>query len=112
MVSPVSEMSVNVGRLVSWNVKLSAFDAAWPEFVSVTLTVPGACAGVVTPTDVLPQLLTAAFVPPNETDGNAGVHWMFEPLIVTAVPPLLVPLVGVSEVRTAAPPVPTPPRFA
>ena len=88
------------------------FEAGAPLFVSVTVTDPTACAGAVTPTDVLPQLLTAAFVPPNDTEGNAGVQTMPVPVSVTALPPLFEPLFGLMPVSTAAPPPAPPPTVA
>ena len=59
-------------------------------------------------TDVLPQLLTTAFEPPNETAGKAGVQTKPEPAMTTLVPPALVPVFGVSDVMLAAPPAPPP----
>ncbi len=74
------------------------------------MTAPVACAGETAVTEVLPQLVTEAFVPPNETEGKAGVQTKPLPAITTLVPPAFVPVFGVSEVMVA--PVPVPPTLA
>ena len=65
-----------------------------------------------------PQLVTTAFVPPNETAGKAGVHVMPVPVRVTLSPPEVVPLhprvlvLSTQFVNVAAPPVAPPPTVA
>src|SRR6266545_6700565 len=100
---PETVKLLNFGFVVSTYVKLRPLDAPAPGLVRVTVTAPTACAGVSTVTAVAPQLVTVALVPPNETVGNVGLHTMPEPEIVTTVPPLAVPVVGVSDVSVAAP---------
>ena len=87
------------------------FEAAWPLFVSVTVTAPGACAGETAVTDVPPQLLTAAVVPPKDTEGKAGVHTKPVPVRTTLSPPELLPVAGAIDVSVAVP-LATPPRLA
>src|SRR5712691_5100672 len=94
---------LNFGVVVSAKLNVSPLDGPAPGLVTVTVTAPVACAGVVSVSAVAPQLVTTALVPPNETVGNVGLHTMPEPLTVTVVPPLAEPVVGVSEVIVAAP---------
>src|SRR5438477_8655204 len=115
---PATDIPVNVGRVRSMNVYVRPFDAAAPLFVRVSVTEPGAWAGVVVFTEVLPQLVTTALVPPKETAGNAGVHVMPVPVRVTESPPAVVPLqpsplvVSTQFVSVAAPPLAPPPTVA
>lgn len=63
-----------------------------PGFVTVTVTAPAACAGVVAVMLVLLTTTTlVAAVPPNVTVAPAA---KLVPVIVTAVPPAVDPLVG------------------
>jgi hypothetical protein len=67
-----------------------------PFTVTATVTAPAACAGVVAVMVVL--LLTTTFVaavPPNVTVAPVT---KFVPVIVTAVPPAVVPLFGLTLV--------------
>ena len=64
----------------------------WPLTVTVTVTAPAACAGVVAVIDVLLTTTTlVAAVPPNVT---VAPEAKFVPVIVTAVPPPTGPLFG------------------
>ena len=105
-----TDIAVYDGAVKSAYVKVSPFDATPPLFVSVTVTAPVACAGETAVTEVLPQLVTEALVPPKETDGNAGVQTKPLPAMTTLVPPAFVPVFGVSEVIDA--PAPVPPTVA
>ena len=69
----------------------------WPLlFVTTTFTAPAACAGVVAVIVVLLTTTTlVAAVPPNVT---VAPDAKLVPLIVTGVPPLVVPEVGEIEV--------------
>jgi hypothetical protein len=72
-----------------------------PTFVTVTVTAPAAPAGVVAVIDVL--LTTATFVAavlPNVTVAPAT---KFVPVIVTAVPPAVVPLLGLTAANVGGP---------
>ena len=56
------------------------------------MTAPAACAGVVAVIDVLlPTVTPVAAVPPIVT---VAPDWKFAPVMVTAVPPAVVPEVG------------------
>ena len=68
----------------------------WPPvLVTTTLTAPAACAGVLAVICVaLTTTILVAAVPPNVTPAPA---WNPVPVIVTAVPPLVGPLVGDTE---------------
>jgi hypothetical protein len=60
-------------------------------FVTVTSTVPAACPGVVAEIDVALTAVTVADAPPMLTVAPA---WKFVPVIVTPVPPNVVPELG------------------
>jgi hypothetical protein len=63
-----------------------------PRLVTVTVTAPATCAGVVAVILVLLTTTTfVAAVPPNVTVAPVA---KFVPVIVTAVPPAVVPLFG------------------
>ena len=65
-----------------------------PRLVTVTVTAPAACAGVVAVIDVLLTTTTlVAAVPPNDTVAPVA---KFVPVMVTAVPPPVGPLFGVT----------------
>ena len=65
-----------------------------PGLVTVTVTAPAACAGVVAVIEVLLTTTTlVAAVPPNVTVAPAA---KFVPVIVTAVPPSVEPLLGLT----------------
>lgn len=85
---------VTVGK--SPNVKPLARVAVPPAVVTATAVAPAACAGVVAVMEV--ALLTVklvAAVPPNVT---ADAPMKFVPVIVTVVPPVISPLVVLSDV--------------
>ena len=63
-------------------------------FVTTTLTLPAACAGVTPVIEVGEIVETVSADPPNET---AAPVWKPVPATVTDVPPLAGPLVGVTE---------------
>ena len=68
--------------------------------VTTTLTAPAAWAGVVAVIDVPLTIVTpAAEVPPSFTDAPARNP---VPVMVTAVPPLMLPELGVIAVRVGA----------
>src|SRR6266851_2786080 len=68
--------------------------ALWPPVLTTTSTAPTACAGVVAMIVLaLPTLTFVAALPPNVTV-VVPLVLKFEPLIVTAVPPLAGPLLG------------------
>ena len=94
---------LNFGVVVSLNVNVSPLDAPPPGLVTVTVTEPMACAGVVTVSAVAPQLVTIPLVPPNETVGNVGLQTMPVPEMVTVSPPPAVPAFGLINVIVAAP---------
>jgi hypothetical protein len=67
-----------------------------PGLLTVTVTAPAACAGVVAVIEVLLTTTTfVAAVPPNVTDAP---ETKFVPVIVTAVPPDVDPLFGLTLV--------------
>jgi hypothetical protein len=69
---------------------------AWPFTVTVTVTAPAACAGVVAVIEVLLTTTTlVAAVPPNVT---VAPEAKFVPVIVTAVPPAVDPVFGLTLV--------------
>ena len=78
-------------------VYVAAFDVP-PEVVSVTLTEPTAWAGAVTVSDVALAAVTVALVPPNDTALPPVVVAKPVPVMVTVVPPAIVPLVGLIDV--------------
>ena len=71
-------------------------------FATVTVTGPGGCAGVVTEICVeLTNVATMGVVEPNCT---VAPLWKFTPLIVTTVPPLVLPASGTKlEIESATP---------
>lgn len=72
-----------------------------PVFVTTTVTAPAACAGVVAVILVLLTTTTfVAAVPPNVTVAPVA---KFVPVIVTAVPPAVVPLLGDTLVTVGVP---------
>src|SRR5689334_11180819 len=102
LVPPAAVTLFRVGAVRSLNVKRSGFDAAAPELVTVTFTVPAACAGAVAVIVEAPQDVTVPAAPPKSTPGNDGVHAKFVPWSVTTVPPLMSPVAGLIETRVAA----------
>jgi hypothetical protein len=69
-------------------------------FVTTTLTIPAACTGVVAVIDVLFTIVTlVAGVPPKLT---VAPDRKPVPVRVTAVPPIVVPELGVIEVKVGA----------
>ena len=111
-VPPVALTCFRVGAVVSLYVKRSAFDGPAPLLVTVTFTVPAACAGVVAVIVVLPQDVTVAAAPPKSTPGNAGVHAKLVPLSVTTVPPARSPVAGLIATSVAVAPPAAPPTVA
>ena len=68
--------------------------------VTTTLTAPAACAGVVAVMEVLlPNVTPVAAVPPKVT---VAPDTKFVPVIVTGVPPAVVPDVGEIELTVGA----------
>src|SRR5206468_5549760 len=98
-VPPTALSCFSVGADVSLNVNRSAFDGPAPALVTVTFTVPAACAGVVAVSDVLPQLVVVPAVVSKVTVGNDGVHAKLVPLSVTTVPPARSPCAGLIATR-------------
>lgn len=77
--------------------KLTGEVAVWPSgFVTITLTAPAAWAGVVASIEVELETITdVAAVPPKVT---VAPVWKFAPVMVTTVPPNVVPELGNMEV--------------
>ena len=73
----------------------------WPSvFVTTTLLEPAECAAVVAVIDVLLATVTpVAEVPPIFT---VAPDWKPVPVMVTAVPPLIVPELGLIELTVGA----------
>jgi len=72
-----------------------------PGFVTITVTAPAECAGVVAVIDVLLTTTTVvAAVPPNVTVAPLA---KFVPVIVTPVPPAVDPLFGLTPVTVGVP---------
>jgi hypothetical protein len=93
------DMPVTVGATAYVN-PFARLPLCDPTFVTVTVTAPAAPAGVVAVIDVL--LTTTTFVaaaPPNVT---VAPEAKFVPVIVTAVPPAVVPLFGDTLVTVGA----------
>ncbi|HEY8824107.1 MAG TPA: hypothetical protein VIP07_04400 [Candidatus Limnocylindria bacterium] len=67
--------------------------------VTMTFTDPAACAEVVPVMDVGAIVDTVSAEPPNET---VAPLWKSVPVMVTAVPPAIAPLVGATEVTVGA----------
>src|SRR5207249_8788622 len=82
---------LNFGVVVSENTQVRPFEGPAPGFVTVTVTDPGAWAGVVSVSAVAPQLVTTAFVPPKETVGKVGLHTIPEPAMLAVSPPFELP---------------------
>jgi hypothetical protein len=82
---------------VNWSAPLVALVPA--GVVTVTSTLPAAPAGAVAVTDVADPTVKLAFVAPNFTD-VAPVNPV--PVIVTAVPPAVDPLLGVTPETVGA----------
>ncbi len=78
-------------------VYVAAFDVP-PDVVTVTLTAPAAPAGAVTVSDVVDAAVTVAAVEPKSTVSPDAVALNPVPVIVTVVPPAVVPLVGLIDV--------------
>lgn len=98
VVPEAGETDVTTGAGGTVNVYWSPATVADVPFGLVTLmsTVPAACAGATAVIDVaLFTVNDVAAVPPNET---AVVPVKFVPVMVTLVPPRVVPLVGETEV--------------
>ena len=73
----------------------------WPPvLVTTTLTAPAACAGVVAEIEVLlTTVMFVAAVPPKVTDAPAA---KLVPVMLTAVPPLVEPELGETELTAGA----------
>ncbi len=78
-------------------VYVAAFDVP-PAVVTVTLAAPAEPAGVVTVSDVAEAAVTVALELPNATASPDAVALNPVPVIVTVVPPAVVPLVGLIDV--------------
>ena len=88
------ELTVGAGaRYVNWSATLVAL--VWPPTVTLTSTVPAAWAGLVAVQLVVVEQDTAVAAPaPKATVVAPGVVLNPVPVIVTAVPPAVGPLVG------------------
>src|SRR5215208_5434781 len=91
---------LDVGDALSTNDGFTGATYVYPEarvapvpsgFVTVTLAAPAACAGVTAVIDVPLTAPTVAAVSPIVT---AAPAWKFSPVIVTVVPPAVVPEFG------------------
>jgi hypothetical protein len=94
----LSAVTVGAATYVYW----SAADVVDvpSAFVTVTSTVPAACAGAVAVIDVAEFTTTvSAEVPPNDTD---EVVVKFVPVMVTEVEPLVGPTVGLIDVTVGS----------
>ncbi len=112
MIAPIAcgEVGLEVTAAVTHpgngaKVKLSSPDVALVPLgvVTVTCTVPGACAGLTALTWESETNVKLAAVDPNETPSTPVNP---QPLIVTLVPPAAGPVLGETPVTDGAPPMP------
>lgn len=71
-----------------------------PGFTTVTSTIAAVCAGVVHVIDVL--LTTTTFTHAMSSSETVAPAWKFVPVMVTDVPPVVGPLLGVMAVTARA----------
>ncbi len=100
VVPELGEMVVTVGAALLYVYPLARVPLFASRFVTTTLTVPAACAGVVAVIEVEPLMTT--FVAPTPPKATVAPFWKPVPVTVTVVPPAVPPTLGETDVTVGA----------